>query len=54
MSLERRDGRDYYRARTEDEAKIRTIRVWYTFTGLPAWNRDPHKPPLDGLTLEEP
>lgn len=40
LSFERRDGRNYFRAKIEGDARIRMVRVWYTFADAPAWNRN--------------
>ncbi|HBO42723.1 MAG TPA: hypothetical protein DD670_02050 [Planctomycetaceae bacterium] len=40
MSHEYRDGRNYYRAKIESDAKVQLVRVWYTFVDEPSWNRN--------------
>jgi hypothetical protein len=40
LSHEHREGRNYYRAKVEGDAKIRLVRVWYTFVDEPGWNRN--------------
>ncbi|NLE39377.1 MAG: hypothetical protein GX621_15255, partial [Pirellulaceae bacterium] len=34
------DGRNYYRAKIESDAKVQLVRVWYTFVDEPSWNRN--------------
>ncbi len=40
LEFERRNGRNYFRAKVRSAAKIRMVRVWYTFVKTPAWNRN--------------
>ena len=40
LSFERRNGRNYYRAKVDSKAKIRLVRVWYTYVDSPQWNRN--------------
>jgi len=37
VSYERRDGRNYYRAKIEGEAKIQLVLVWYVYAENPEW-----------------
>ena len=37
IRFERRDGRNYYRARIESEARIRLVRVWYVYAENDDW-----------------
>ncbi len=36
-SFERRNGRNYYRARIESDAKVRLVRVWYVYAENEDW-----------------
>ncbi|MBN1588349.1 MAG: hypothetical protein JW888_02430, partial [Pirellulales bacterium] len=40
LSFERRDGRNYFRAKVTGKARIRMVRTWYTFVDSPSWNRN--------------
>lgn len=38
--FERRNGRNYFRTKLDSKAKIRLVRVWYTFDKSSQWNRN--------------
>jgi len=40
LSFERRNGRNTFRAKVQGDAKLRMVRVWYTFVETPAWNKN--------------